>query len=144
MKLSEIKQKVINGDYQINIVKEAPYLPSGYTFSDEITVAENKRRVDEYNAEVRKKRMELLCKQSELDNRLRTDLFDYIVETFGLTNEQGNGCIDWVDIRASSYDGPAKYFNVSLGMISLLSVVTGKPCEDICEIAGVTSWKDIL
>ena len=120
-----LRNKVSDGYYDIDIDAEAPYLTDDYVFDKNITIAENRRRIEAENIKIEDKRVELYGKQIKLNNEFIGDLFKFLVDTFGISNEQAISCIEWAFNEAGENDTEIR-FKAFIKVVSFLSCFYNK------------------
>ena len=125
--------RVREGHYDINLDVEAPYLPKDYVFDENITIAENRRRIEVENSKIQKKRIELLQEQNKYSVEFEGDLFKFLVNTFGISDEQARGCLDWAYNEAKD-SSPEARFVTFVKSVRLLSCFYNKNVCGLDEI----------
>lgn len=133
MNIISLWARVREGHYEINLDIEAPYLPKDYVFDENITIAENRRRIEAENHKIQYKRLELYHEQDKLDSEFTSELFKFLVSTFELSVEQANSCIDWAFNEAGDTD-KEKRFSYFVKAVSFLSVFLNKPVAGLDRV----------
>lgn len=130
MNIISLWARVREGHYDVNLDVEAPYLPKDYVFDENITIAENRRRIEVENSKIQKKRIELLQEQNKYSVEFEGDLFKFLVNTFGISDEQARGCLDWAYNEAKD-SSPGARFVTFVKAVRLLSCFYNK---DVCGL----------
>lgn len=89
MDIQDIRKKYNNGDYSCNM-SVPQSVKENHVFDENLSVKQNREMVREHNEMVIAKRRERDEKNNELHLRMRNDVIQYIVHTYGLSREQAS------------------------------------------------------
>jgi hypothetical protein len=105
MSIEEIKRAYNNKEYQYDI-KIPPTLANTYVFDENLTIKENKKKIEEHNAEIERLKKEKFAKNAELSRKLTNDVIEYLMGEYGFTRKQAEKVQNYIytEKHAFMYD----------------------------------------
>lgn len=102
--IEEIRRAYNNKEYQYDVRIPAT-LASTYIFDENLTIKENRRKIEEHNANVEAMKKEKLLKNAELSRKLTQDVIDYLIGEYGFTEAQAQKVQNYVYIEKHAFMG---------------------------------------
>lgn len=102
MSLQEIRDAYNRHEYQYDI-KIPPVLADSYVFDENLTIKENKQKIQEHNANVEAMKKEKRDKNAELSRKLTNDVIEYLIGEYGFTRKQAEKVQNYVYIEKHAF-----------------------------------------
>ena len=102
MSLQEIRDAYNRHEYQCDI-KIPPTLANSYVFDENLTIKENKQRIEEHNANIEALKKEKRDKNAELSRKLTNDIIEYLIGEYGFTRKQAEKIQNYVYIEKHAF-----------------------------------------